>query len=63
VRVQIFVSDSASTGWVSYWLNGSQKLNKYRARTFDGSAVEPKWGIYGATSSTVDDTVSSLTMN
>jgi len=62
-KLQIHVSDSESTGWVSYWLNGSQKLNMYKARTFDGNEVEPKWGIYGATSNTVDDTVSSLTMN
>ncbi len=63
VRLQIYVSNSASSGWVSYWLNGSQKLNKYKAKTFDGSSVEPKWGIYGATSTQVTDTVSSLTMN
>ncbi len=63
VRVQIYVSDSASAGWVSYWLNGSQKLNKYKARTFDGTSVEPKWGIYGASGTQVTDTVSSLTMN
>jgi len=63
VRLQIRVSDSASTGWVSYWLNGSQKLNQYKARTFDGSSVEPKWGIYGASGTSVTDTVSALTMN
>ncbi len=62
-KLQIYVSDSASSGWVSYWLNGSQKLNQYKARTFDGTSVEPKWGIYGATSVQVTDTVSSLTMN
>jgi len=63
VKLQIYVSDSASTGWVSYWLNGSQKLNRYKARTFDSDSVEPKWGIYGATGSSVTDTISSLTMN
>jgi len=63
VKLQIYVSDSASSGWVSYWLNGSQKLNRYMCRTFDSQSVEPKWGIYGATGSTVVDTISSLTMN
>jgi hypothetical protein len=63
VRLQIHVSDSASSGWVSYWLNGTQRLNQYKARTFDGSSVEPKWGIYGASGTQVTDTVSSLTMN
>ncbi len=63
VRLQIFVSDSESSGWVSYWLNGSQKLNHYMCRTFDSDSVEPKWGIYGATGTSVTDTVSSLTMN
>ena len=63
VKLQIFVSDSASTGWVSYWLNGSQKLNQYKCRTFDSTSVEPKWGIYGATDTSVTDTVSNLTMN
>ncbi len=63
VKLQIYVSDSASSGWVSYWLNGSQKLNHYMCRTFDSDSVEPKWGIYGATGTSVTDTVSSLTMN
>jgi hypothetical protein len=63
VKLQIFVSDSASTGWVSYWLNGSQKLNQYKCRTFDSTSVEPKWGVYGATGTSVTDTVSNLTMN
>jgi hypothetical protein len=63
VRLQIRVSNSASTGWVSYWLNGAQRLNQYKARTFDGSSVEPKWGIYGASGAQVTDTVTNLTMN
>jgi hypothetical protein len=63
VRLQIYVSDSASTGWVSYWLNGSQKLNQYKCRTFDSTSVEPKWGVYGATGTSVTDTISNLTMN
>jgi hypothetical protein len=63
VKLQIYVSSSSSAGWVSYWLNGTQKVNQYKARTFDGTSVEPKWGIYGATDTYVIDTVSSLSMN
>jgi polysaccharide lyase-like protein len=63
VKLQIYVSSSSSSGWVSYWLNGAQKINQYKARTFDSSSVEPKWGIYGATDTYVVDTISSLSMN
>lgn len=62
-KIVITVSDSESSGRVSFWLNGSQKVNAAHCRTFDGSSVEPKWGIYGATGTQVTDTVSSLTMN
>ncbi len=63
VRLQILVSDSASAGRVSYWLDGSAKFTNRAARTFDGTSVEPKWGVYGASGTTVTDRVSSLTMN
>ncbi len=62
-RLQILVSDSASGGRVSYWLNGASKVSNRAARTFDGTSVEPKWGIYGASGTAVTDRVSSLTMN
>jgi hypothetical protein len=63
VKMVITVADSESSGRVSFWLNGSQKVNAAHCRTFDGNEVEPKWGIYGATGTQVTDTVSSLTMN
>lgn len=56
----IKVDRNAANGRVSYWFNGSQKVNNRACKTFDGSSNEPKWGIYGASGSVVDSFVSNL---
>jgi hypothetical protein len=58
--IEIKVSSSWTGGSISFWLNGTQVVNGYTARTFDGSSVDPKWGIYGATSTQVTDQLNSI---
>lgn len=56
----ITTSRNASNGRVSYWFNGSQKVNNKACKSFDGSNNEPKWGIYGAAGTVVDSFVTNL---
>jgi hypothetical protein len=58
--IMIKASSDGSVGRVSYWFNGSQKVNNRACKTFDGSTIDPKWGIYGASGSTVDSYVKDL---
>ena len=63
--LRIAVSDQTTSGSVSFWFNGTAQTlsngsTSYTGKTFDGSAVDPKWGIYGATSTHVTDYVSHL---
>lgn len=65
VVLKITVSDSWTGGGISYWLNGqpqvfSNGLYSYTGRTFDGSSVDPKWGIYGAGGTQVTNTIVGL---
>jgi hypothetical protein len=63
IKLVITVSDTASSGRISYWLNGSQKLNAFQGRTFDGTSVDPKWGVYGGDSSSITDNVRNLSIS
>lgn len=63
IRIETHVGTSEKTGWTSVWINGVQKVNQYPMRTFDGTSVEPKWGIYGAQSSSIDSQFKNITMN
>jgi hypothetical protein len=58
--IEVNVSSSWTGGRISFWLNDVQEVNGYAGRTFDGSSVDPKWGIYGANSSQVTDDVEAL---
>jgi hypothetical protein len=58
--IMIKTSSNAANGRVSYWFNGSQKVNNFACKTFDGSTIDPKWGIYGASGYTVDSYVKDL---
>ena len=63
--VRIKVANTTSGGSVSLWFNGTeQKLSNggtsYTGKTFDGSANDPKWGIYGASGTNVHDYVRHL---
>jgi hypothetical protein len=53
VYLKIVVSDSTTGGRVQFWFNGSQQTFKdgsttWTGRTYDGTSIGPKWGIYGA---------------
>jgi hypothetical protein len=61
----IHVSDNASVGYVEYWLDGKHVTfingsTRFMARTFDGTSVDPKWGVYGGTSTHMQNFVTSL---
>jgi Polysaccharide lyase len=65
VYLRIRVSDSTSGGSVSLWFNDAQQTlsngsTSYTGKTFDGSSVDPKWGIYGATGTSLHDYVRHL---
>jgi hypothetical protein len=65
IYLRIKVSDQTSGGSVSLWFDdASQTLSNgstsYTGKTFDGDAVDPKWGIYGAVGSKVHDFVRHL---
>ena len=57
--------ESDTTGSIKYWWNGTEQNlasqgTTYFGRTFDGTSVDPKWGIYGAVSTQVTDDVTAL---
>jgi hypothetical protein len=61
----ISVSDQDYGGYIEYWYNGAQQTfttgtNRFYCRTFDGTYVDPKWGVYGGDTYTVYDYVSGL---
>ncbi len=65
--LKIKVSSSTTGGSVQFFFGNSTTAQtlltggtSFTGKTFDGSAVDPKWGIYGATSTHVTDYVSHL---
>jgi hypothetical protein len=61
----INVSTQDYGGYIEYWYNGVQQTfttgtNQFYCRTFDGTSVDPKWGVYGGDTYTVIDYVSGL---
>jgi hypothetical protein len=65
IYLKINVSDSTSGGSVSLWYNDAAQTfsngsSSYTCRTFDGSSVDPKWGVYGATSTSIHDYIRHL---
>jgi len=58
--IEVNVSSSWTGGKIYFWLNDVQEVNGYSGRTFDGSSVDPKWGIYGANTTQVTDKVEAL---
>jgi len=65
VYLRISVSDSTSGGSVSLWFNDAQQTlsngsTSYTGKTFDGRSVDPKWGIYEATGTSLHDYVRHL---
>ncbi len=69
--IAISVSDQTEGGTVEYWFegrkqelitHGSSDKTVWPCRTFDGSAVSPKWGIYGAVGTDVTSSFKDLTI-
>jgi len=65
IYLRIKVSDQTSGGSVSLWYNdAAQTLSNgstsYTGKTFDGNAVDPKWGKYGAVGTSMHDYVRHL---
>ncbi len=65
--LKIKVSDQTTGGNVQFFFGNDTPAetlltggNSYTGKTFDGSSVDPKWGIYGATATHVTDSVSHL---
>jgi hypothetical protein len=61
----IRVSTSASTGYVEFWRNGTKQTftngsQRYMCRTLDAEHCCPKWGIYGASTTTITNYVDGL---
>jgi hypothetical protein len=62
IKVVIFVQNSTS-GYISLWLNGAPIVTTYHCDSWDGDQIDPKWGIYGATSTSVNDQIRNLSMS
>ena len=57
--------ESDTTGTINYWWDGTEQNlagggTTYFGRTFDGTSVDPKWGVYGAVGTQVTDDVTDL---
>ncbi|WP_240686793.1 heparin lyase I family protein [Amycolatopsis suaedae] len=64
IVIGLHLSSATRGGWVELWYNGVRQTftdgsQRYACRTFD-SENHPKWGIYGASGSTVTNTVDAL---
>jgi Polysaccharide lyase len=60
----LHLSSSASSGWIEFWFNGTRQTlsngsTRYFGRTLD-DINEPKWGIYGASGTTVSSYADGL---
>lgn len=66
IVLKIKTSTSSTGGEIQVWYNGggAETLKTggtvYKCKSFDGSSIEPKWGIYGALGYTVDSYVKDL---
>jgi hypothetical protein len=65
VYLRIKVSDQTSGGSISLWFNDASQTftngsTSYTGKSFDGNAVDPKWGKYGAVGTSMHDYVRHL---
>lgn len=63
--LHIHVSDTTTGGFVEYYFGtGIENLltggTRFTGKTFDGSSVDPKWGVYGANNTHVINYVHAL---
>ncbi|ADJ47382.1 hypothetical protein AMES_5557 [Amycolatopsis mediterranei S699] len=60
----LHLSSATTGGWVEFWFDGQQQAftdgtQRWACRTWD-SSNEPKWGVYGASGSSVTNYVGAL---
>ncbi len=60
VVLLIKVDRNPANGRISVWFNGTQRVNNRACKSFDGSTIDPKWGIYGASGTVVNSDVQNL---
>jgi len=63
--IRIKVSRDASIGFIEFWYNGTKQtlsngLQRYMGRTLDADYCDPKWGVYGASATLVENRVHAL---
>jgi len=61
----IGVSSGTTSGWVELWHNGTKQTlsngtQRWSCRTFDSEHVCPKWGTYGASTTSISNYVHAL---
>jgi hypothetical protein len=65
VVLRLKVSRDSKIGYIEFWYNGRQQTfadgsTRYMARTLDDGYNDPKWGVYGASGTTVTNFVHAL---
>ncbi len=63
--VRIKVSRTASVGFIEFWYNGVQQTltggsQRYYGRTLDADYCDPKWGVYGASTTEIYNRIHAL---
>lgn len=63
--LRINVSRTATTGFIEFWYNGAKQTltggsQRYYARTLDAEYCDPKWGVYGASSTEIYNRIHAL---
>lgn len=63
--LRINVSRTATTGFIEFWYNGVKQTltggsQRYYGRTLDADYCDPKWGVYGASSTEIYNRIHAL---
>jgi hypothetical protein len=63
--LRLKVSRDATVGFIEFWYNGTKQMlsngsQRYYARTLDAEYCDPKWGVYGASSTEIYNRVHAL---
>jgi len=63
--LRLKVSRDATVGFIEFWYNGTKQTlsngtQRYNARTLDAEYCDPKWGVYGASSTEIYNRVHAL---
>ena len=65
IVLRLKVSRDASVGFIEFWYNGTKQTltngaQRYYARTLDAEYCDPKWGVYGASSTEIYNRVHAI---